>query len=1324
MVRYEYHDDKSSKFWEARVAGETLTVRFGRIGTSGQTKDKSFANAAAAQKEYDKLVKEKTGKGYVAAGESAAPAPAAQPKAEKPIVAKPAAEAEAVETPKEPVEAPASATTGPSEEELFETFRMMKAAPLPTRMNPAGEAPPVTWSARWARIATYLDLDEAEARRALQREERNLAVIAASLAPQAQAGVDRASAELKEILAARPHDLMAAEPKTLSVDEAQNWVRAIEKAFFGRLGWKRRASSAFDDYRAACEAFADWTVATQGARAALELFDAARMATSKKEYVGRGPWRWAVAFAFRAALSRAGDAEFDAALKWALKTRNAPDSDFERDVFLTFVLADDRPGEHALQPLQLLAATARQPVKNVTEPLIIQMIAEAPFSQTARFHKRGAGSVFFSYKDIDVEPSRIAATARDAARRYGELASPTLQWLFDLAHAEEDRRELACFLLDEPGCDAGDILLPLLNEKPIRDAFDRAQKAHPRRTFALLLTDFVSRRAEPTIRGRLYALLSEIGPDVARAIAATLGASAQSCLDDILASTGEPAPRETWPNVLAAPPWRDKRAKSDDIVLTLAAIPTPFEISERAAPEESMWMQSHVVEDMNDLSAKLAAVDANDRYSWKSAPVAETSVPPAQAGVDAILDWLSKRLIQLGASNGAYYAGLANMWGIMHLQPEPLALLFWSHPRATTQGYTRWENIVPAMLNRFGERAAPGLGKLIETDPAGILPLVQKIDAGEIAPPAARALLRLKKARAPGRDWLRAHPRTAIYRLIPQAVGAPGQARDEAEHALRWLNGLSDANAELLREAVREYALFEPRVEEAVQQVLTRDPLKQVPAKIPKLPTWLGVGAFAAPKLRSGGALPDEARVALCEMLSFVNPDDVYPGVAQVKDACDRASLANFAHDLFSAWLAAGAPSKDGWAMRAMGWIGDDECARKLTRLVRKWPGEGGHARAVTGLDVLCDIGTDVALMNLNGIAEKLKFKGLQEKAREKIAAIAEARDLTPEELADRLAPDLELDERGGLDLDFGPRQFRVGFDEFLKPWVKDATGARIKDLPKPNKSDDPEKSAAASARWSALKKDARAVASLQITRLENMLGSSRRAKPDVFWTFFASHPLIRHLTQRLVWAYDEADGARTLFRVTDDLSLTNAADDAIELDMSEAAQGMVGLAHPLEMSDDEKGQWGALFGDYEILQPFPQLGRETFALTEDEKTLSELSRFEGIEVESKRLRGMPGRGWRLGEAQDGGGIWWIERAFTTPEGEKIEVWLSFEDGLVAGGAEFEEQTQKLKKLSLQNAPRWGNRSATTESKLFGDLGPVIASELLRDITTLAQAGK
>ncbi len=61
---FEFVDDKSSKFWEIAVSDKEVTVRFGRIGTNGQTQTKTFGDAAAAQKHADKLIDEKTGKGY------------------------------------------------------------------------------------------------------------------------------------------------------------------------------------------------------------------------------------------------------------------------------------------------------------------------------------------------------------------------------------------------------------------------------------------------------------------------------------------------------------------------------------------------------------------------------------------------------------------------------------------------------------------------------------------------------------------------------------------------------------------------------------------------------------------------------------------------------------------------------------------------------------------------------------------------------------------------------------------------------------------------------------------------------------------------------------------------------------------------------------------------------------------------------------------------------------------------------------------------------------------------------------------------------------
>jgi len=62
--RFEYTDAKSNKFWEVIVTGKQVTVRYGRIGTEGQTQVKAHAAPAEAKAAAEKLIAEKVRKGY------------------------------------------------------------------------------------------------------------------------------------------------------------------------------------------------------------------------------------------------------------------------------------------------------------------------------------------------------------------------------------------------------------------------------------------------------------------------------------------------------------------------------------------------------------------------------------------------------------------------------------------------------------------------------------------------------------------------------------------------------------------------------------------------------------------------------------------------------------------------------------------------------------------------------------------------------------------------------------------------------------------------------------------------------------------------------------------------------------------------------------------------------------------------------------------------------------------------------------------------------------------------------------------------------------
>jgi hypothetical protein len=571
-----------------------------------------------------------------------------------------------------------------------------------------------------------------------------------------------------------------------------------------------------------------------------------------------------------------------------------------------------------------------------------------------------------------------------------------------------------------------------------------------------------------------------------------------------------------------------------------------------------------------------------------------------------------------------------------------------------------------------------------------------------IAMLAADAHHRLKNKPAAARDWLLQHPEAAATGLIPSAVGAPGNERESAEYALRML-AREGHEGEVMRAATR----YGDDAVEAVRAVLHFDPLQVFPSKLPALPEFAEAEALPRLVLRaSGKALPAEAMQHVLTMLAISKVGEPYAGIAILKELATAASQRDLAWALFEAWQGAGADAKQSWALAAMGFFGDDECARRLTPLVRGWPGESQHQRALIGLDVLASIGSDVALMHLHGIAQKAKFKGLQEKASEKVEQIAAARGLSADELADRLVPDLGLGRDGSRTLDFGPRRFRVVFDESIKPFVQEEGGKRLAELPKPRATDDAAKSKEATETWKLLKQDAKAIAQQQVLRLERAMCSRRRWREDAFRAFLVAHPLMRHLVQRLVWAAYDAEGKLTMtFRVAEDGSYADANDAVLELPPGVS----LGIAHPLEMQPGEAARFARIFSDYALLQPFKQLDRETFALTREEAARSSIAPWQGKRLHSRSVLGLEARGWRVG-AQARGCVTCMER----PMRDEEVLTLEFEPGIFLDVIEMEPEQQLI---GLGVAYGW--RLYPDDRKSLDAFDPIVISEALRDVALL-----
>ncbi|MEU6248768.1 DUF4132 domain-containing protein [Glycomyces sp. NPDC047010] len=769
-----------------------------------------------------------------------------------------------------------------------------------------------------------------------------------------------------------------------------------------------------------------------------------------------------------------------------------------------------------------------------------------------------------------------------------------------------------------------------------------------------------SRTAEPEFLPRLAAV-ADAAPAAAREALAGNDAAA---IAELLAPALIPdADAADLPGVLTAPPWTAKRAKRKPVVIEVHSDAKPQVVW--AAGEADRW--------------------AKPEYDY------------FRNQTDA--DW-QKMLDRGGVGRGAVRHNYSVM---VTYAPTSFALQALEKWDGSFSPYTTGD--LKVVLGRFGPPAADKVVTALRSHPnyhEALVPILS-VEAARLA---ADWYARLKGARVGAVAWFERHGAAAAALLIPDALGADKKLRGNAEGAL-WNIALR-VGTEAVTAAAEPYG---PEAVAAIAELLAGDPLEPRGVKVPKPGAWVAPRLLPQVLTAAGDrALPADSVRHLVTVLALSTPDYPYAGIDAVAAACDRASLTRFSRGLFRLWLSSGSPSKDGWALTQLAHFADDETVRLLAPLVREWPGQAQHKRAVNGLGVLGAIGSEAALRAIQGIAEKVKFKALKEEARVQIAAIADGLGLTREQLADRLLPDYGLGEEGALVLDYGPRTFTVVFDEQLKPFVTDETGKPRKSLPKPGAKDDAEKADAAYKRFALLKKELRTVSADQVQRLEAAMVNGRTWTRDEFERYYVHHPLTWHLARRLVWSA-ESGGVPTAFRVAEDRTYTDVEDDAFDL----PEDAVVRLDHPIRMGE-RAADWAGVLADYEILQPFEQLSRPILAFTEEELATGSLARFDGAKVEVGKLLGLTGKGWQRSSPEDGG----VEPGmyFPLPKGGFITVAL--DPGIWVGMiAENPVQTLSGVRIMASEDYWWSAAGRNPEPNHPTDIDPVTASEVLAALTRI-----
>ncbi|WP_157434067.1 DUF4132 domain-containing protein [Actinoalloteichus sp. GBA129-24] len=556
------------------------------------------------------------------------------------------------------------------------------------------------------------------------------------------------------------------------------------------------------------------------------------------------------------------------------------------------------------------------------------------------------------------------------------------------------------------------------------------------------------------------------------------------------------------------------------------------------------------------------------------------------------------------------------------------------------------------IVARHGLATLPLLFSAVRRRPertaAALLPVVHP----GVAASAAR-WLRRHPARWIGLNWLTRHPTAAADLLIVQAGGHPHPARRaSAVDALRALVEVAGPQV-VFDVAARHGDRADPITDSLSEEA-------RAPRRRSEIHGWTAAEALPSVLLRDqASVLPDPVVDRLLRMLARSHSGRRDPGIAVLRARCDPTSLAEFGMALFwhSHRHGAGVPGTD-WVLRAQAVLGDDETARQLGELVSR-----RDERAGLAIDALAELGSDAAVEQLRRIVDTTRSVVIRSRARDQLVALAARRGMTVDQALESITPDLGFAPGGVRPVEAAGRRVTVVVEQGLVPAVIDDRtepagqcdfGAEIGRSPapasvdgaagssgrpvgrrvSPGGDDSTEHGGGASAArgaaeppWLAALADRLAqVAEESAVLLERALRHGRTWSSAEFRRRWVEHPLLGRLAQGLVWtAQEPGRSAPAAFRIAEDGSFADVNDDTV----TPAPSALIELPHPLRLGSDLH-RWSALFADYEIIQPIPQLGRASYLTRPDDPTADPLPAAGGTVTEAA-LRRLLALSWRQG---------------------------------------------------------------------------------------------
>lgn len=441
--------------------------------------------------------------------------------------------------------------------------------------------------------------------------------------------------------------------------------------------------------------------------------------------------------------------------------------------------------------------------------------------------------------------------------------------------------------------------------------------------------------------------------------------------------------------------------------------------------------------------------------------------------------------------------------------------------------------------------------------------------------------------------------------------------------------------------------------------------------------SWLEFENLTKVKLKEKEEYCDEDYLkALLICYSSINNIVISNDGNKMAGKLNKTDLELFANEIFDRWLESGAESKKKWVLAFSAIYGGDEIVRKLNKNINEWPKISRGAIASEAIRALALNGSSTALLIVDGISRKFKFKQVKNAASEALDFAAQQMGLDREELSDKIVPNLDFDKNGERVFDYGERKFVVRLTPSLEVEVYDESEKKLKTLPSPAKKDDEVKAKEANTEFKLFKKQLKTTVSTQTIRLDLALSSERKWSKTAWTNLFVNNPIMHQFAIGLIWGSYEKNTLVDTFRYMEDGTFNTK--DEEEFEMSENCE--IGLIHPLELNEEDLGLWKEQLENYEIVQPVEQLNRKVYILTEEEKNMKALDRFGGKVINGLSLTGkIMSFGWYRGSVQDAGGYYEFYKEDRTLG---VGAELSFE-GLCVG---YENEDTTIYVLKFYNA--------------------------------------